>query len=173
MKKLFYLVFAASMMDGCATGEVDVKELSCEEHAEYIFNKENAFVEAGYPADKVQDLLRTYANFANYCRTDSLTPEFLMRRADLLRGEGKVRAAIKQFKDIHDGYPSFSRKVDCAFIAAFLYETELNDKEMAEKLYLQVIELYPDSHLAGVAKVAIEHLRETPTEMIERLRNSN
>ena len=71
MKKLFYLVFAASMMDGCATGEVDVKEL-CEEHAEYIFNKENAFVEAGYPADKV-DLLRTYANFANYCRTDSLT----------------------------------------------------------------------------------------------------
>ena len=57
MKKLFYLVFAASMIAGCATGEVDVKELSCEEHAEYIFNKENAFVEAGYPADKVQDLL--------------------------------------------------------------------------------------------------------------------
>ena len=52
MKKLFYLVFAASMMDGCATGEFDVKELSCEEHAEYIFNKENAFVDAGYPEDK-------------------------------------------------------------------------------------------------------------------------
>ena len=49
MKKLFYLVFAASLMAGCATGDVDVKELSCEEHAEYIFNKENAFVEAKGP----------------------------------------------------------------------------------------------------------------------------
>ncbi len=173
MKRLFYLVLLACFMACFDTGEVNVKELSCEEHAEYIFNKENAFVELGYPVDKVQDLLISYANFANYCRTDSLTPEFLMRRADLLRGEGKVRAAIKQFKDIHDGYPSFSRKIDCAFIAAFLYETELNDKEMAEKLYIQVIELYPDSHLAGVAKVAIEHLRETPAEMIERLRTGS
>ena len=173
MKKFFYLVYSVCLMTSCATGEIDVKELSCEEHADYIFKKENAFLEAGYPADQVQNLLRLYANFANYCRTDSLTPEFLMRRADLLKGDGKIRAAIKQFKDIHDGYPSFSRKVDCAFIAAFLYETELNDKEMAKKLYLQVIELYPDSHLADDAKLSIEHLRETPAEMIERLRNGN
>ena len=57
MKKLFYLVFSACFMACLETGEVNLKELSCEEHAEYILNKENAFVELGYPVDKVQDLL--------------------------------------------------------------------------------------------------------------------
>ena len=30
-------------------------------------------------------------------------------------------------------------------ITAYLYETEMNDKEMAEKIYKEVINSYPDS----------------------------
>ena len=117
-------------------------------------------------------MLISYANFANHCPNDSLTPELLMRRADLLRGEGKIREAISQFKAVHDGFPQYQNKITCAFIAAFLYETELNDKDSAEKLYLQIIDSYPESHEAGVARISLRHLRETSDELIRRLKQN-
>ena len=86
--------------------------------------------------------------------------------------EGKIRAAISQFKAVHDGFPSYPNKITCAFIAAFLYETELNDRETAEKLYLQIIESYPRSHEANVARVSIRHLYETSDELINRLKQN-
>ena len=64
-----------------------------------------------------------------------------MRRADLLEGV-RLGPLLSNSRTFTMGIQA-CRKVDCAFIAAFLYETELNDKEMVEKLYLQVIELYP------------------------------
>ena len=53
-----------------------------------------------------------------------------------------------------------------------LYETELNDDEMAKKLYLQVVELYPDSHEAEVASIALQFLGETPEELMNRLQKN-
>ena len=91
---------------------------------------------------------------------------------NLSRGSGKIRQAITQFKDVHDGYPSYQNKITCAFIAAFLYETELNDREMAEKLYLQIIESYPESYEASVARVSLQHLYETSDELISRLKQN-
>ena len=59
---------------------------SCEDHAEYIFNKENAFVEAGYPVPhKVQECgVMSYCEFLEM-QDGFIDSEFLMRRADLLR----------------------------------------------------------------------------------------
>ena len=155
----------------CTNSEVDYKSLDCSEHSALIFQKESEFVESDFSKEDLQELLISYANFANHCQSDSLAPEFLMRRADLLRGEGKIREAIAQFKAVHDGFPLYQNKITCAFVAAFLYETELNDKDSAEKLYLQIIESYPDSHEAGVARNSLRHLRETQDETINRLKN--
>ena len=167
----FGLIATAIILVSCST-EVEVKNVDCNQHNEIIKSKEAAFVEFGYDAQLIQDLIVLYASYANFCREDSLTPEYLMRRADLLRGSGKIRQAISQFKDVHDSYPSYQNKITCAFIAAFLYETELNDREMAEKLYLQVIESYPESHEASVARVSLQHLHETSDELISRLKQN-
>tara|TARA_B100001564_G_C20573152_1_gene639345 strand:+ start:210 stop:725 length:516 start_codon:yes stop_codon:yes gene_type:complete len=169
--RLFGLITTSIILASCST-EVEVKNVDCNQHSEIIKSKEAAFNESGYDADLMQDLIVSYANYANFCREDSLSPEYLMRRADLLRGSGKIRQAITQFKDVHDGYPSYQNKITCAFIAAFLYETELNDREMAEKLYLQIIESYPESHEASVARVSLRHLHETSDELISRLKQN-
>lgn len=142
---------------------------SCEAHAEYVFSKENAFVASDYNPELSNDLMREYADFANSCSNDSLAPEFLMRRADMLRGKGKTIEAISAFTSIHDGYPLYPNKVNCALISAFLYDTELNDKEMAEKIYQEVVYLYPNTEEANKAKVALKYLRETPEELFRRL----
>ena len=165
-------LFTASIIIASCSNEVDVKSLSCSEHSDLISAKETAFVESNYSDELMQDMLVSYAKFANNCNSDSLAPEFLMRRADLLRGKGAIRESIAQFKAVHDGYPQYHNKITCAFIAAFLYETELNDKDMAEKLYLQIIESYPESHEADVARISLMHLRETPDELIRRLQKN-
>jgi tetratricopeptide (TPR) repeat protein len=170
--KRFGLYTATIILAACSTPEVDLNSLDCTEHSEIILQKEAAFASSNYDVELLQDMLISYANFANHCPNDSLTPEFLMRRADLLRGEGKIRESISLFKAIHDGFPQYQNKITCAFIAAFLYETELNDKDSAEKLYLQIIDSYPDSHEADVARISLRHLRETSDELIQRLQQS-
>ena len=170
--KWFGLITTTLIFASCSTGEVDVKKNDCNHQSELINAKEAAFVESNYDADLMQDLIVSYASYANICRNDSLTPEYLMRRADLLRGSGKIRQAISQFKAVHDGFPLYQNKITCAFIAAFLYETELNDREMAEKLYLQIIESYPESHEAKVARTSLNHLYETSDELITRLKKN-
>ena len=160
-----------SLLVSCES-EVNEIGLSCEDHADHIYVLEKDLAESGYQDEKIRLLLVSYANYANKCVGDTLVPEFLFRRADVLRGQGKIRQAIKEFKGIHDGYPNFDKKSTCAFLTAFLYETELNDDEMAKKLYLQVVELYPDSHEAEVASIALQFLGETPEELMNRLQKN-
>lgn len=143
---------------------------SCEDHAAYVYAKEEAFVASDYSPELARELMRSYADFANSCNRDTLAPEFLMRRADMLRGEGKIVQSISAFTAIHDGYPEYSNKILCAMIAAYLYETEMNDKEMAEKIYKEVVNSYPDSKEAEMAKISLLYLRETPEELSRRLK---
>ena len=42
-------------------------------------------------------LMKAYADFANACPGDSIVAEYLVRRADLLRGAGKFHDAIRLF----------------------------------------------------------------------------
>lgn len=172
MRNCLLLVVACFALLVSCESEVNEMDLSCEDHAEHIYALEKDLAESGYPEEKIRVLLVSYANYANKCAGDTLVPEFLFRRADVLRGQGKIRQAIKEFKGIHDGYPNFDKKATCAFLTAFLYETELNDDEMAEKLYLQVVELYPDSHEAEVASIALQFIGETPEELLNRLQKN-
>ncbi len=118
------------------------------------------------------ELMRTYASFSNACTGDSLVPEYLMRRADLLRGAGKIHESIRLFESIHDGYPTYENKVLCAFLTAYLYETELLDLEMSEKLYNKIIELYPKSHEAELAKVSLKYLGKSPEELVRKFQEN-
>ena len=150
----------------CATNAED-KNLSCAER-QVVMNS----MEAGLNLDsefdtlKVTNLIRSYAEFSNACPNDSLTPEYLTRRADLLRGMGKIREAIKQLLSVHDGFPNYDRNVMCALLVGYLYENELGDDEMAEKMYRNVIELYPDSREAEISRQSIKHLGVSPEDVV-------
>ena len=172
MRWYISILVISVLITSCDSNPNNSDPVDCSEYKQRIFNKETAFAASGYDKDHLQDLIFSYADFSNNCRQDSITAEFLMRRADLLRGEGKIRESIRQFKAVHDGFPTFHNKIACAFIAAFLYENELNDRETAEKLYLQIIESYPKSNEADIARVSLRHLYETSDEMITRLKSN-
>ena len=108
------------------------------------------------------DLMRAYAEFSNGCHDFEQTPEFLFRRADLLRSAGQFQEAMTQLRDIHDHYRDFDKRPICAFLVGFISEVELNDREQARKIYEQVIELHPESPAAIWAKQSIENLSVVP-----------
>ena len=113
-------------------------------------------------------LMKAYADFANACPTDSIVAEYLVRRADLLRGAGKFHDAIRLLQNIHDGYPTYENRSLCAFLIAYLYETELGDHEMAEKFYTGVIDLHPESNEAKLAALSLRHLGKSPEELVHQ-----
>ncbi|MBL6865723.1 MAG: tetratricopeptide repeat protein [Flavobacteriales bacterium] len=108
------------------------------------------------------DLMRAYAEFSNGCHDYEQTPEFLFRRADLLRSAGQFQEAMTQLRDIHDHYKDFDKRPICAFLVGFIAEVELNDREQARKIYEQVVELHPESPAAIWAKQSIENLPVVP-----------
>jgi len=149
------------------TTTADDKDLSCSERQVVVNSMESGLnLDLEFDTLKVTNLIRTYAEFSNACPNDSLTPEYLTRRADLLRGIGKIHEAIKQLLSVHDGFPNYDRNVMCALLVGYLYENELGDYEMAEKMYRNVIELYPDSREAEISRQSIKHLGISPEDVV-------
>ena len=150
----------------CKMNAEDI-DLSCAERQVVVNSMESGLnLDLEFDTLKVTNLIRTYAEFSNACPNDSLTPEYLTRRADLLRGIGKIHEAIKQLLSVHDGFPNYDRNVMCALLVGYLYENELGDYEMAEKMYRNVIELYPDSREAEISRQSIKHLGISPEDVV-------
>lgn len=99
---------------------------------------------------------RAYADFGNRFRSDGRAAEFLFRRALRLNTAGQSIEAVAQWSDIHDGFPKFSKRADCAFWVGFVSENDLGDRERARKAYLLVLESHPDSRFAGHAADALK-----------------
>jgi len=164
-----YPLFVMTMIVLCVscTPKADEKEFSCAERQALVDSMESSLKKGiAFDTLNVTNLVRTYAEFSNACPNDSLTPEYLTRRADLLRGLGKTREAIKQLLSVHDGFPNYERGVMCALLVGYLYENELEDDEMAEKMYKNVIELYPDSREADISRQSLKHLGISPEEVV-------
>ena len=123
----------------CATNAED-KNLSCAERQVVVNSMEAVLnLDSEFDTLKVTNLIRKYAEFSNACPNDSLTPEYLTRRADLLRGTGNIHDAIKQLLSVHDGFPNYDRNV---------------------------IELYPDSREAEISRQSIKHLGISPEDVV-------
>jgi len=156
------------LLIGCAEGGADQLS-SCDDLKAQVVSLELEVANhVSLEAHDASQLMKAYADFANACPTDSIVAEYLVRRADLLRGAGKFHDAIRLLQNIHDGYPTYENRSLCAFLIAYLYETELGDHEMAEKFYTGVIDLHPESNEAKLAALSLRHLGKSPEELVHQ-----
>ncbi|MCB0761023.1 MAG: tetratricopeptide repeat protein [Flavobacteriales bacterium] len=119
------------------------------------------------------ELMRAYLDYSNQFHGDSISAEFMFKAGDVARNVGRHKQAISIFSNLHDSYPKFNRLPETAFIVAFIYDNDLNDREMAKKSYEKVIELYPEHKLAQDAQARIETLYMTDEELIEMFKARN
>jgi outer membrane protein assembly factor BamD (BamD/ComL family) len=120
----------------------------------------------GINFDKAKTLLDAYITFADKYPTDTAAPVYLFKGADISMNISKPEQAVNLFNRILKDYPDFRRAPDCIFMKAFLYENVMKNLKMAEGLYKEFIQKYPNHELADDAKVSLNNLGKTPEQLI-------
>ena len=147
MNRWLVLVLAASgLVAGCGGGRAEFGLLKDIQALEQL-----AFQGADMVPEVRTALLVAYGDFARLHGDHVFAPEALFRRADLLVSAGKFEQAVLQYQDLHDGYPIFDKRPDCALLMAFIYDVHLKDKPLARRAYLRTAAIHPGTPQAEAA----------------------
>lgn len=118
-----------------------------------------------------QKAIIAFTEFANYCQTDSLSPIFLIKTAQVARAINNIpQAKVVLDKCVAD-YPNFKSRPAAIFLLAQLYDdnTYMNDENEAKRLYQKILDEYPESEWAMSAKGAIEFIGKSDIEITNML----
>ena len=115
------------------------------------------------------ELMKKYIAYANTFPKDSLTPQFLFSAASVGQSLGRYRQAINLLENLHDGFPEFDQRVEAGFLIGFIYQNDLNDRLRAEECYNKIIDLYPESEWAEVARSSLVTLNMTEEDLLKFL----
>ena len=176
MKRFMFFVFAIAMIRCGDSPEVEVMTgESKEDLIERINECEANALNGDTKIDKVKghELMRSYLDYANAYRDDSIAGVYLFKAGDVARNLGRYKQSISILTNLHDGFPKYTKKAETAFLIAFIQDNDLHDREMAKKAYENVIKLYPEHTLASDAQARIQTLYMTDEEMIEMFRKKN
>lgn len=112
--------------------------------------------------------IRAFTDYAFYCESDSLSPIFLVKTAQIAMAINNPNQAKVVLDRCINNYPKFKNKPAAIFMLAQLYDEQklLNNEEEAKKLYEKLVFEYPKSEWATNAKAAIKLLGKSDEEII-------
>lgn len=120
--------------------------------------------------ETVRYLRARYDEFARRFPGDTeKSGEYLYKSAAVSRGLGSPMQAIKTYEHILRKHKGFMRAPEVAFLIAFTYDEDLNQKELAKQAYEKVIENYPGDHWSLEAQRRLETLDMSDEELLEFL----
>jgi len=116
-----------------------------------------------------------FADFANYCHQDSLSPIYLIKCAQVARAINNIPQAKLVLEKCIQDYPNFRNRPAALFLLAQLYDedTYLNNEIEAKRLYQQIIDEHPKSDWAMSAKGAISFLGKSDEQILQELKKTN
>lgn len=108
----------------------------------------------------------------DYPKSDE-APEALYQSAVLYYNFQKdpLKAATT-YELVCDSYPSSPVAHKGLFVAGFTYANELGNIERARQAYERYLKEYPDSSMAETARFELEHLGQSPEQLLENLQES-
>jgi hypothetical protein len=112
--------------------------------------------------------IKIFTDYAFYCESDSLSPVFLIKTAQISTSINNANQAKVVLERCINNYPKFKNKPAAIFLLAQLYDepSHLNNEEEAKKLYEQLIYDYPKTEWALNAKAALGLIGKTDQEII-------
>ena len=102
--------------------------------------------------------LHEYLEYSEKFPEDTLSPEYLVRAADLSNGMKQYRQSVDLFGKMLKNYPGHRKAAAALFMQAFVYETSLHQKDSAIAKYNEFLQKYPSHSLAPSAKASLEQL---------------
>lgn len=145
MKKIVLLTLAAVLMTACGP--------SREERINQIEDFEDSIFEIAIAADPnvADQLTKMYVDFADKYPNDSLSPQYLMKAAEMQGNVLHTERSVELFDRIIADYPDFEDVPMCYFLIG--NALELNSQiEEAKAAYEEFINKYPDHFMADDAR---------------------
>lgn len=162
IKNLSYLIITAMVFIACTSQEEKSKS-NIKSLEDGLFSNENKMIDR----DKATELISQYIAFADEFPDNPETPSFLFRAGDMSMNLMMPRKAIQVFDRILDNYPEYEKAPQCLFLKGYVFENNLNDLDMAKKIYTEFLEKYPEDDFADDAEVSIRNLGKSPEELIK------
>ncbi|MEO5645485.1 MAG: hypothetical protein ABIQ40_01505 [Bacteroidia bacterium] len=114
--------------------------------------------------------LKMYNEFVTKYPNDTMTAEYLFRAADLAMGAKQYTESANYLETILANHKDYRKYPDACFVAAFVYDTYLEDVnhggDRATQLYQFIITNYPTSSYAEQAKVLITYIGVPEDQML-------
>ena len=113
--------------------------------------------------------------FAEKYPQDSMAAVYLFRAADVSRGLGDYRLAIKLWGEVNEKFTAFKRAPDALFLQGFTYDRDLEDTGQAKLHYRKFLEKYPGHPLVKDVTLMLQYLEQekSPEELIEEFKDKN
>ena len=158
-----FILFTGLILAGCTGNREqtlsEIEKLEKELYADSIKGINQAVAE---------EAINAYIDFANKYPDDEKAPEYLFRAGEVSMGIMKSTNALQYFQKICNDYPEHEKTPVCLFLQGFVYETQLNNKVMAQKTYSGFIEKYPNHTLTDDAKFSLDNIGKSDEEIIKQ-----
>jgi outer membrane protein assembly factor BamD (BamD/ComL family) len=125
--------------------------------------------DSAFSNELMQQLKKSYTEFASAYPDDEHAPEFLFKAAQRAIVLQEANEASELLLQLINKYPANEFAEDATFLLAFTYENNLNDLSNARKYYEKFLKDYPTGELAEEAKLSIENLGKTAEEFLEQM----
>jgi len=137
---------------------------------EHISMLENTLQDS-YDTLKMAKLVELYDNYVNDFPSDSLSPIYVFRAAEINRVLGKGAEALTNYHLLIKTYPESVYVPEAYFFMAVVYENVLYDFTKASVSYCEFLDKYPEHPFAKDAKLSLEYLGKSPEEIIRMFEN--
>ncbi len=160
MKKSSLILILAALMVACGPNK--------EERIAQIEDFEDSIFESAIVADEAtaDQLTKLYTDFADKYPADSLTPQYLLKAAEIQSNVMHTDRSIELFDRVINNYPDFEDVPTCYFLKGIAYESNSQFEE-AKAAYQTFVDKYPDHYLAAQTRLMIPKVGMSPEEMLD------
>lgn len=152
----FYMAIAlVAVVTSCT------KKVSLEDQIDALEKERSAMtVKISSPEyKKITDSLYVLIDsFTSQEQSNEKSPKYLLKLAEYKNSIGDIAGGANTYKLFFTRYPQHEDAPRAMLNAGLIFEKPLNDRVHAKKLYKRVIEEYPNSNQAEIAKDALKVL---------------
>lgn len=96
---------------------------------------------------------------------DTLSPEVLFKAADVSRGLGNYKEAIRLWTKVYTEYESYEKAADALFLKGFTYDKDLNDKAQAKQYLTLFMRKYPKHPLTKDVQLLLNYNQDNKSDL--------
>lgn len=151
--KPYHILFILLCLFSCKSEKQKLSE-QIKANEEKLFNDSTKMLNPAVAKEE----LDAYQKFASAYPTDTATPGFLFKAADLANGMRRPREAARLYRELISKYPNHSKIATSYFLLAFVYDNDIKQKDSAKIFYREFLEKFPTHQFAPSAKASLDQI---------------